>query len=186
MKLTQALKDNVVERMVEKFFPRDKVADMENRLAEMWLNASPEAQTAKRMYEEYPDYVIRTNEAKIVTDLNEMMYIRYSFYLAERKLNGSNYTSTPVILMKNYQETNATFYKALSTYVQVMREREAFKQNLKRVLASCSTSAQIVKLVPETAECFVQTEDSTALVDKQTLDALNRSLEMYRQGVANA
>ena len=186
MKLTQAIKDNVVDRMVEKFFPKDRIAEMENRLAEMWLKASPEAQTAKRMYEEYPDYVIRTNEAKIITDLNEMMYIRYSFYLAERKSNGNNYTSSPVIVMKNFQETNASFHNALSAYAQLMREREVFKQNLKRVLASCSTSAQVVKLVPETSECFVQTENDIALVDKQTLDALNRSIAMFRQGVANA
>lgn len=186
MKLTQTIKDNVVERMVERFFPKDRIAVMEQKLAEMWLKASPEAQMARRIYEEYPDYVIRSNEARIITDANETMYIRYSFHLAERRSNGNTYTSTPVILMKNYKETNASFYNALSAYAQLMREREAFKQNLKRVLASCSTSAQIVKLVPETAECFTQTDDTTALVDKQTLDALNRSLEMYRQGVANA
>lgn len=180
MKLTNDIRDNIQKGMLNQMFPNEAILKAENELGKMWLEASSALQEQKKMNDEFPDYVTSTQEARILTENNEMLNIHLGFYVAEKREGGSSYTRTPTIIAKNYKQTDADFYGAIQAYIQLIKAREEFKANIHKILKSCNTSTQLMKLVPETAVFFSQ-EEPTALIDKQTLDSVNNILDAWRK-----
>ena len=180
MKLTNDIRDNVLKGLMEKTFPQEALIQAEHKLGSMWLESSSLAQEQKKMCDDYPKYVSNTDIAYLISESNERLNIHLGFTVAQRKCLSSSYLSEPIIIAKEFKHKSPEFYSAIQSYFELIRAREDFRKNIRKLLTACNSSTQLVKLIPETSVFFSQ-EQPTALVDKQTLDSINNILDIWRK-----
>lgn len=165
MKLTQGKRNEIIAVLVSKSFPIEKEIELEKVISDKLMKLES-FQTPIMLYRDYPAYVWHSSICRID---DKTVGLNFSYAM----------TNYGVIKFKT-DDLPPDIVEAFYNLMEFRNAKADFKAALGKTLEACSTSKQLIDMVPSTKSFFNERNTATQLVPKELVDKVNGVLEVCK------
>ena len=172
MRLTNEIRDKILEKLVSKAFPDQKKKDLMKELGTL-ISEQPLIQERKKVYDEYPEYVF-TSDYAVVKMKDQNDYLRSAIQLPIKY--ATKISARWADLTFNYEELeDGELKEKIFELLSYNKECDEFKNRTKYLLYSVSSSTKLLELLPEAKE-FLPVEEKKTVVNMSNVEFIRNCL----------